>query len=93
MSVTLLRIVPARPDWQPTEEAVDAAAEALRAMCPSADEFAIVCYAEPTLIDESGAARFELRVRNPARPRLSPAELDRLATLLGADLRQLLVPS
>ncbi|MEV6932293.1 hypothetical protein AB0M46_48465 [Dactylosporangium sp. NPDC051485] len=92
MNATVLRIVPARSDWQPTEEAADAAAEALRAMCPSADEFAIVRYAETTLIDESGSARFELWVRNPARPRLSPAELARLATLLGADLRQLLVP-
>jgi len=62
VSVNLLRIVPSLPDWVPSDANAGAAAEAVRRMCPYAEELISCRYPEVTFIDQGG--NFEL-VRCP----------------------------
>lgn len=57
VSESLLRVVPTVPDWVPAQDAADAAAEVVSAMCPGAGELVACRYAEVTFIDQG--ANFE----------------------------------
>jgi hypothetical protein len=63
VSDSVLRIVPAAPEWVPAEANVDAAVGAVRKLCPGAAELTVRQYAGVTFIDQGG--NFEA-VRCPA---------------------------